>query len=384
MTELEIEPVEHGGNRYSFGPHNNRFFIVAPIVAQGAVVGGKIIWDVVLGKVISAIAEEVGKGIGQALIKRLFGGAENDVAAQLKLITQKLDAILRAVVGLQDFIVAHDIQRAQETSDAKIQTHIEAMRGHLRGAAAHGTLDGNNLTLFLDQVTALTNDLGELARKRDEGIPEGLPMFVQVQAGLAMLFLGHRILGVPADTSRSFLKDYGIHFTEWISILSAAVNAMAPGVAQEAAAIEAFPKRGWLTYGNAVGLGDFDFDLGTLDGPKPYYACVANIAGGVSVPFRLLGIDRVPQTSLADSLNLPVFPGFNPTWPAPVPSWWVSVDSPRFRNSGEQAAIDRANYMVSLLNERRQALLDRLDVMRGLKESIESIRRGEENLAQLT
>ncbi|WGT62480.1 hypothetical protein [Variovorax paradoxus] len=383
MKDSEIEPVEHEGNRYRFGPNSNRFFVVTP-AAQGAVVAGKIIWDVVLGKIISAIAEEVGKGIGQALIKRMFGGTEDDFAAQLQAITQKLDTILRAVIGLQDFIIAHDIQRARDTSDAKIQTHIKAMRSHLRGAAAQGSLQGDNRILFRDQVTALTNDLGELARKREEGIPEGLPMFVQVQAGLAMLFLGHRILGLPVETSRSFLKDYGVYFAEWVAILTATVNAMAPGVAQEAAAVDAFPKRGWLTYGNAAGLGEFDFDLGGLDGPNPYYACVANIQGGVNMPFKLIGIDRVPQTSMADSLNLPVFPGFNPALPAPAPYWWIATDGPRFRTSGEQAAIDRANHMVSLLNERRQALLDRLEVMRGLKESIGSIERGERDLMRLT
>jgi hypothetical protein len=314
----------------------------------------------------------------------MFGGSKDDLAAQLQVVTQKLDAILRAVTGLQDFLIAHDIQRARETSDAKIQTHIEAMRGHLRGAAAHGSLDGDNRVLFRDQVTALANDLGELARKRAEGIPEGLPMFVQVQAGLAMLFLGHRVLGLPVETSRSFLTDYGVHFAEWVAILTATVNAMAPGVAQEAAAVDAFPKRGWLTYGNAVGLGEFDSALGTLDGPNPYYACVANIEGGANAPFKLISIDRVPQNSLADSFNLPVFPGFNPSWPSPAPSWWTTPGGPQFRTSGEQAAIDRASYMVSLLNDRRRALLDRVEVMRGLNESIASIRRGERDLAQLT
>lgn len=360
-------------------------FYVAPAVGAGAVVAGKIVWDVVLSKIVQEIAKEIGKGVGQELIKRLFGSSNQDVAKRLTEISQKLDQVIASIEGLKTFIVLNGIQDYKNEAAASIESYMMAIGGHLRGAAAAGKLEGKDEELMTAQVAAFTISLGTLIARKAQNVPICLPMFLSIQAGLTMLVLSQRILHVKKTTTLALLEGYQRHFDEWIAILESSLRTMTPGVEAEGTALISFPRQGTIGYGNTeIGV----WEGGGIEFAKPFYSLVATIDGNVAEPFRLIKIERLQHPGYPDQLMWDQ-PEFGVWYASPSIFSIPNVTAFGFGQSvvegreGLPAANSRALILVNELNNRRDALLKQIDVLAGLREAVTSIQTGTSQLRTL-
>ena len=119
-----------------------------------------------------------------------------------------------------------------------------------------------------------------------------------------------------------------------------------------------------------------------------FYLLVATIDGNIAEPFRLIKIERLQHPGNPYQLmwDQPEFGGWYATPLVLITPNFTAFGVGQSAVEGREglpAANSRASILVNELNNRRDALLNKIDVLAGLREAVENIQTGTAQLRLL-
>ena len=362
---LEIKPRE---SFYSFSLSADRLY-VAPAVGGAVVVAGKLVWDVILAKLVETIIKEVGTAIGKEVASRLFGSKtpwEQEISSNMREVIAKLDQILDEIAALREYWKEDARQQWRNILDAQVTTHIKEITKYFEGARSAGKLTDPLRSLITLQLNDLSNALGNIANYRDPTTkqPVTLPLYAAIEAGVIMAVLTQRALDLPPEVSKSTVNEYCGIFSEWSRILEEKLAPIRAWSVAEVALLDGWPKKGAMAYAT-----------------NP--AAATNQSPMVSLWFVLLQGGANNQFSF--ELVQEEIDYFNngPYLAYPFPYGFEGISAGLAETVGNQIAYQRGLRMVSDLNARRAHFLEQLDLMRGIQEVISSLDHGRSRMAAL-
>lgn len=322
--------------------------------------------DQATGGIQNAIAEQV--------LSKILGPSdwERDVSSKLEEIIGKLDDMLDEIRELRVYINESQRQMWRDTLHAKLKLHILGLTSFMAGARATGTLEGNELVLFTLQANSLYDGLAEIAfMTPDSPRPDGVPLYAAVQAGLLMLIVSHRILGIQNETTKNLLSRFVSVFSMWHKKIQDQTSAKTLEVQAEISFFNNFPLRGALSVGDESGGGFLRPD--SID----RFAVYVIIDGGVDRPYTFVNYEFVPfKTTEYDPSKFTFFP-------LPYPSWSHYVDPRTGFCGGAGQAGYLAIHMCNMLNARRLALLESIENVRKLQLVVTGLADAEARFANL-
>lgn len=296
--------------------------------------------------------------IGEAILGRLLGPTdwEREVSTQLEEIIGKLDTILDEIRELRIYINESQRMMWRDTLQTKLRIHVIALTALMAGARAAGKLEGKPLEFFTLQTNDLYDGLAEITFMTPDSLrPDGIPLYAAVQAGLLMLVVAHRILGIEAATTNSLLSNFITAFGMWHGKIKDLASTKTATIEAEVNFFNSFPHRGALSVGNSEG-GGFCPPTDIVR-----FAVLVNIDGGVEKPYTFVGYELEPfNIREVNSTNFVVFP-------LPYPSWSSYVDPNTGICGGMGQAGVLAIHMCNMLNVRRNNLLENIENLRKLQ-----------------
>jgi predicted hydrocarbon binding protein len=340
--------------------------------------------DEILDSAVEAVVDSIGKEIGGAVIKKIFGSQnkwEKEVSSQLSIIINKLDEIIQSIEELKQFFRESQLQSIREMLRVVVIGNIQTISDVIDDIRTEKKLTAASK----DQLTQATKDLSVcidgILRYVEENTnkPLGLPLYGAVQAGVIMLDVGFRILN--SKLAKSKLERAIVKLEEWHRYLNDISLPMISSAHSETTYLESQQKLATCSlesrsnqYTQGININEY------------YTILKVRIEGGASKDFRFVDFETgeeflgreyqaIYDTLISKSTQFPFPYGFRPYYAS-------------HGHYTEVLDIRRNVYymvlpMINTLNSRRGSLLLNLKNISDIQSLMNSLSLSQLRLAKI-